>query len=188
MAFGPKRGAFQVAKVGLIIGRFQPVHWGHVRAFEWVRGEGLEVHVGIGSSQFSATRENPFTAAERRRMLEAADRVLGLKVGRVDEVPDIFDDERWVGHVQACCGPFDVVFTNNEWTAELFAKAGLEVRATPMFDRERFVGAKIRESVKERGLAAVEDLVPPPVMALLKEFEAEKRIRASWPKPTPARR
>jgi len=177
-----------VAKTGLIVGRFQPVHWGHVRAIEWVRAEGLEVHLGVGSSQFSHTRENPFTAAERRRMVEAADRVLGLKVGRVDEVPDIFDDERWVGHVQGCCGPFDVVFTNNEWTAGLFAKAGVEVRATPMFDRERFVGAKIREAVKERGLVAVEDLVPPPVMALLKEFEAEKRIRESWPKPTPARR
>ncbi len=177
-----------VGRVGLILGRFQPVHWGHVRAIEWVRMEGLEVHLGIGSSQFSHTRENPFTAAERRAMVGAADQVLGLKVGRVDEVPDIFDDDRWVAHVQGCCGPFDVVFTNNEWTAELFAKAGLEVRATPMFDRERYVGSKIRESVKERGLSAVEDLVPPPVLGLLKAFEAEKRIRESWPRPTPARR
>lgn len=175
-------------RVGLIVGRFQPVHWGHVRVIEWVRQEGLEVHLGVGSSQFSHTKENPFTALERRAMLEAADRVLGLKVGRVDEVQDIFDDDRWVAHVQGCCGPFDVVFTNNEWTAGLFGKAGVEVRSTPMFERERYGGAKIREAVKEKGLASVEDLVPPPVMGLLKTMEAEKRVRASWGTPTPARR
>ena len=174
--------------MGLIIGRFQPVHWGHVRAVEWARAEGLEVHLGIGSSQFSHTRENPFTAAERRALIEAADKALGLKVGRVDEVPDIFDDERWVSHVQSCCGVFDVVFTNNEWTAGLFARAGVEVRGTPMFERERFEGTKIREAVKERGLAGVADLVPPPVMEALKGLDAEKRIRESWGKPTPARR
>jgi nicotinamide-nucleotide adenylyltransferase len=171
-----------------VIGRFQPVHWGHVRVIEWVRGETAEVHVGIGSSQFEGTRENPFSAGERRRMLDAANAQLGLKIARIDEVPDIFDDDKWAAHVEACCGKFDVVFTNNEWTAGLLTKAGYEVRASPMFEREHAQGAKLRESVKTQGLASITDFVPAPVMAVLKELDAEKRIRTAWNTPTPARR
>ena len=175
-------------RVGLIVGRFQPVHWGHVRLIEMVKADGSEVHLGIGSSQFAGTRENPFSAAERRRMLDAANSALGLKVARIDEVPDIFDDDRWVEHVEACCGDFDVIYSNNEWTASLFANAGYEVRPATLFDREHFEGAKLREQVRASGLAAVADLVPAPVMQVLKELDAEKRIRVAWNTPTPARR
>lgn len=174
--------------VALIIGRFQPLHWGHVRLIEWVRGEGDTPHLGIGSSQFSATRENPFDAAERRQMVEAVDRAFGLQVARVDDVPDIFDDTRWVAHVESCCGPFDHIYSHNEWTAGLFAEAGYEVRPAPMFDREMYEGTKIRATIKEQGLAAVQDLIPPPVMELLRAWDAEKRIRTSWGNTTPARR
>ncbi len=175
-------------RVGLIIGRFQPMHWGHVRLIEWIRTDGAAPHIGIGSSQFANTRENPFTAAERRRMIDAANAALGLKVGRVDEVPDIFDDEKWVGHVEACCGKFDIVYSNNEWTAGLFTTAGFEVRPTPMFERERYEGARLREAIRANGLASVADLIPAPVFGTLKEIDAEKRIRGSWNTPTPARR
>jgi nicotinamide-nucleotide adenylyltransferase len=176
------------ARVGLIIGRFQPLHWGHVRLIEWVRADGAVPHLGIGSSQFADTRENPFCAQERRRMIEAADQGLGLKVGRIDEVPDIFDDDRWVAHVKECCGHFDVVYSNNEWTAGLFTKGGYEVRPAPLFERERYEGAKIRAAIKDKGLDAVADLVPAPVMTLLRELGGERRVRAAWDRPTPARR
>jgi nicotinamide-nucleotide adenylyltransferase len=176
------------ARVGLIIGRFQPLHWGHVRLIEWIRGDGALPHIGIGSSQFAHTRENPFTAAERRRMVEAADKALGLHIAAICEVPDIFDDAKWVSHVEACCGKFDMVYSNNEWTSGLFAEAGYEVRPAPLFERERLEGSKIRLLIKERGLDAVREAVPEPVMAILKELDAEKRIRGSWSKETPARR
>jgi len=174
--------------VALIIGRFQPLHWGHVRLVEWVRAEGDQPHLGIGSSQFAHTRENPFTAAERRAMIEAADRTLGLRLGRVDDVPDIFDDGRWVEHVASCCGAFDHIYSHNEWTARLFADAGVEVRPAPMFERGAFEGSRIRLAIKERGLAAVVDTVPPPVLEVLRALDAERRIRASWGTLTPARR
>ncbi len=174
--------------IALLIGRFQPLHWGHVRLIEWVRGEGDEPHLGIGSSQFANTRENPFTAKERRAMIEAANRALGLRVARVCDVPDIFDDVRWVSHVEACCGPFEHIYSHNEWTAGLFAEAGYEVRPAPMFEREHLEGSKIRLAVKERGLEAVVDAVPPPVVAMLRELDAERRIRKAWSAHTPARR
>lgn len=181
MAEGPTR-------VGLIVGRFQPLHWGHVRLIEWIRADGARPLVGLGSSQFSHTRENPFTADERRRMIQAADQALGLKVGAVEEVPDIFDDTRWVQHVEGCVGHFDVVYSNNEWTSGLFTAAGYEVRPAPLFERERLEGAKIRLLIKERGLEAVAELIPEPVMAVLKELEAEKRVRGCWATETPAAR
>jgi nicotinamide-nucleotide adenylyltransferase len=181
MAEGPVR-------IGLIIGRFQPLHWGHVRLIEWVKADGAVPHIGIGSSQFAHTRDNPFTAQERRRMIEAADKALGLKVGPIFEVPDIFDDTRWVEHVEQCVGKFDVVYSNNEWTSGLFTAAGYEVRPAPLFERERLEGAKIRQLIKERGLEAVAELIPEPVMAILRDLDAEKRIRGCWSKETPSAR
>jgi nicotinamide-nucleotide adenylyltransferase len=175
-------------RVGLIVGRFQPVHWGHVRLIEWIRADGAVPLVGLGSSQFSHTRENPFTASERRRMIQAADQALGLKVGSVEEVPDIFDDTRWVQHVEGCVGHFDVVYSNNEWTSGLFTAAGYEVRPAPLFERDRLEGAKIRLLIKDRGLDAVSEAIPEVVMAILRELDAEKRIRGSWSKETPPAR
>jgi nicotinamide-nucleotide adenylyltransferase len=121
-------------------------------------------------------------------MIQAADQALGLKVGSVEEVPDIFDDTRWVQHVEGCVGHFDVVYSNNEWTSGLFTAAGYEVRPAPLFERDRLEGAKIRLLIKDRGLDAVSEAIPEVVMAILRELDAEKRIRGSWSKETPPAR
>jgi hypothetical protein len=57
-----------------------------------------------------------------------------------------------------------------------------------MFDREHYEGAKLRESVRAHGLPSIADFVPEPVMAVLRELDAEKRVRNAWNTPTPARR
>ena len=56
-------------KRGLVLGRFQPFHFGHLELIkEMVRGE-IEPLICIGSAQHSHTDENPFTAEERKEMI-----------------------------------------------------------------------------------------------------------------------
>ena len=51
--------------VGLVIGRFQPLHKGHERMIETALGYCNKVVVVIGSAQASGTKENPLTWADR---------------------------------------------------------------------------------------------------------------------------
>jgi Nicotinamide mononucleotide adenylyltransferase len=45
----------------LLVGRFQPVHWGHVKLVEWLLTHYDEVVVAIGSADKALTFDNPFT-------------------------------------------------------------------------------------------------------------------------------
>ena len=57
---------------GLIIGRFQPFHNGHMEVLRKIFAECDHVIIGIGSAQYSHTDKDPFTAGERYHMIAEA--------------------------------------------------------------------------------------------------------------------
>ena len=57
-------------KKGLILGRFQPFHLGHLNVVQEVMNEGLLPIIGIGSSEEGNTLNNPFTSQERIAMIK----------------------------------------------------------------------------------------------------------------------
>jgi len=54
--------------IALFIGRFQPFHSGHLDAIKQISEE--EIIIGIGSSQYSKTEENPYSFEERKKMIK----------------------------------------------------------------------------------------------------------------------
>ena len=54
---------------GLLIGRFQPFHLGHLDAVLFGLSRTENLFIGIGSSNKSNERRNPFSAEERREMI-----------------------------------------------------------------------------------------------------------------------
>ena len=60
------------SKRGLLIGRMQPVHNGHIDIIKETLKEVDELIIGIGSAQLSHTLKDPFTAGERLLMLTHA--------------------------------------------------------------------------------------------------------------------
>ena len=54
---------------GLLIGRFQPFHLGHLDAVLFGLSRTENLFIGIGSSNKSNERKNPFSAEERREMI-----------------------------------------------------------------------------------------------------------------------
>ena len=58
-------------KRGLILGRFQPLHMGHLSLFENVIEKKEKIIVCIGSSDKKRTKENPYNALERTQMIES---------------------------------------------------------------------------------------------------------------------
>lgn len=61
-----------MSKVGFIVGRFQPVHLGHLDMIRQAKNYCDTLVILIGSSQESRTRKNPFTFEERAGYLRTA--------------------------------------------------------------------------------------------------------------------
>ena len=53
----------------LFIGRFQPFHLGHLLLLQRLSKQYDEFIIGIGSSQYQNTYDNPFSEEERRQMI-----------------------------------------------------------------------------------------------------------------------
>lgn len=128
----------------LLIGRFQPFHRGHAHAVLHALARSDRVFLGIGSSNRSMEAENPFTAAERRRMITGS--LDASLMGRIDiyEIPDLQNHVRWVEMIESMLPPFDAVFTNDGMTARLYAQRGVSVFGIPFLGRDRLSGTEIR--------------------------------------------
>jgi nicotinamide-nucleotide adenylyltransferase len=163
---------------GFYIGRFQPYHDGHHAMVEYIAGEVDELVLGIGSADDSHTRHDPFTAGERMMMVTKAVRELERNEGLVTYVVPLEDLDRhsvWVSHVQSMSPSFDVAYSNNPLVVRLFEEAGIEVRQSRMFDRERLEGSDIRERMIDGD--DWRDSVPAPVVDVIEEVNGIQRIR-----------
>ncbi len=163
---------------GFYIGRFQPYHNGHHTVVETISREVDELVLGIGSAGDSHTAHDPFTAGERIMMITKAVREFERTNGLVTYVVPIEDLDRnavWVSHVRSMCPTFDVAYSNNPLVVRLFEEAGIEVRQSRMFDRERLEGSDIRDSMIEG--ESWEGRVPDPVVDVIRESNGVGRIR-----------
>ena len=162
----------------LVVGRFQPLHKGHVALLTRALEDCQSVVVAIGSSTAKPSLKNPFTAAERRQMLGAC--FPGeVAAGRlfIVEVPDIHNPPKWVAHVLAITGAVDRVFGNDDATLQLFEFAGLPVASPGLVDRERCEANTIRMQLAEDD-PSWRKAVPAPIVPLLEQWAAGKRLRA----------
>jgi nicotinamide-nucleotide adenylyltransferase len=161
---------------GLLVGRFQPFHSGHLALVRLIRAArpADPLLLGIGSAQESYTWKNPFTAGERIEMTVAAldeagvDRVLPVPI------PDIGRHALWVRHVESLLPPFERVYSNNPLTRLLFEAAKYRVEGPALVDRARFEGERVRERLATG--AEWEPLVPPAVARYLASIGAPARL------------
>ena len=163
---------------GLVIGRFQPFHHGHAALIKHALERCGSVVVAIGSATEPASLRNPFTAKERRMMVEAAfPREVATGLVTMVDVPDLHDPPRYARHTLGLTGPVAAVFGNDDDTLELFEREGLRVERPGLLDRAKFEAKAIR------ALLAADDLewrrrVPAPVAMLLMRWDAGKRLRS----------
>ena len=161
----------------LVVGRFQPLHKGHVALITRALEDCQLVVVGIGSASARPSLRNPFTADERRQMLGAC---FPIEVAagrlRIVEIPDINNPPKWVAHVLSITGPVDRVFGNDDDTLSLFELANLAVVRPGLVDREKHEASHIRMLLAEDD-PAWRKLVPAPVVPLLEQWGAGKRLR-----------
>ena len=159
----------------LIIGRFQPFHKGHMEVLRKVFGECDHVTVGIGSAQYSHTRDNPFTAGERYLMIAESLRDEGYDNYYIVPVEDLNRYAVWVSQVVSMCPPFNVVYSNNPYTRRLFLESGYEVRDSPLYNRAGYSGTEIRKRIRDG--KEWKSLVPEGVARVIEAIDGVGRIQ-----------
>jgi nicotinamide-nucleotide adenylyltransferase len=169
----------------LYIGRFQPVHQGHVDVVRTIDGaeDVTGLVIAVGSTQYDHTRKhphapwsmNPFTYAERREMLERALAGVPAKPLSVCGVPDYHDWPRWYRHIAEELPGFGVLYSADARERAFFAAKGKGVRDFPRL--RAYHAGKIREWMAQ-GDPAWREAVPPAAVEVLDRIGAEDRVRA----------
>lgn len=159
----------------LFIGRFQPLHKGHLKIIQNISKEYDEIIIGIGSSQYGHALENPFTVDERKTMITKTLEKNDVKNYRIVLIPDIHNPPKWVDHVISIILDFDIVITNSPLTKRLFSEKGYQVKKTPLYDRNKYSGEKIRKKIINN--EPWEKLVPNQVYKIINDINGEERLR-----------
>lgn len=162
----------------LFIGRFQPIHMGHINAIDWVLKQGNvdRLIVGIGSSNQSFTFKNPFTAGERIDMLTEVLESMGIKYS-ICTIPDTGGlASIWFSYVKNYCPSFDVVYSNDEFTRLALSYWKIPTFNTPLFDKGRLSGTNIR-LMMALGNEEWVNLVPRQVKEFIDRIDGVERVR-----------
>ena len=162
---------------GILIGRMQPVHNGHIQVIESILDEVDEIIIGIGSAQLSHSLKDPFTAGERVVMMNQALADIGVDSSRYYIIPmqDINFNALWVSHVKMLTPPFSVVYSGNPLVKQLFAEEGYEVKQPPLYDRLHLSGTEVRNRIIED--KNWQELVPDATVKLINEINGDKTLK-----------
>ncbi len=162
---------------GLVIGRYQPFHNGHLEVIREIVSDSdcSSLILAIGSAQESHTLLNPFTAGERILMIDAALNEVGIKDYFLIPITDINRYAVWVSHVESLVPPIDIVYTNNSLTERLFKERNYKVKTPKLYDRDKFSGTKIRQMIIHD--ENWEMLVPKSVSQIIKEIDGVNRLK-----------
>ncbi len=162
---------------GILIGRMQPVHNGHMQVINKILQEVDEIIIGIGSAQISHELKDPFTAGERIVMITQALAEAGVDPSRYYIIPmqDINFNAIWVSHVKMLTPPFSIVYSGNSLVKQLFSEEGYEVRQPPLYDRLHLSGTEVRKRILED--SNWHELVPKATADVIEEIKGIERIK-----------
>jgi len=160
---------------GLLIGRFQPFHLGHLDAVLFGLSRAENLFIGIGSSNKSNERKNPFSAEERTKMIISSIESSMIDRLKIFDIPDVDNHEKWTFEIDQIVPKYGIVFTNDEFTKTLFEKRQINVVPVILKDREKFSGTNIRQLIVDD--KNWQDLVPHGTRKVLDKLNAKGRIK-----------
>lgn len=163
--------------VGLLIGRFQPFHLGHLAAIQYALKNVKHLYILVGSSQKSHEFNNPFTAGERILMIRNSliDKRIDAKRYLIIPIPDAIGHAVWTAFIDQVVPEYDVVFSSNRLTIQLFREKGVRVIEPPLFERKAYSATEVR-----RRIIAGENwksLVPPAAAKVIEPIIEKGRFK-----------
>lgn len=164
-------------KHGLLVGRFQPFHNGHLYAVKYALRRVDMLWIVIGSAQKSHEPRNPFTAGERLAMIKAALDANKINPKKWHAVPvnDADIHSLWVSQVDMLVPQYDIVFTNDPLSSMLFKEHGKKVVKIPFLKRGVFEGTEIRRKIASN--ERWKKFMPRQVAEIIEKIDGVNRIK-----------
>tara|TARA_B000000460_G_scaffold215316_1_gene164481 strand:+ start:27 stop:521 length:495 start_codon:yes stop_codon:yes gene_type:complete len=160
---------------GLLIGRFQPFHLGHLDAVLFGLSRVENLFIGVGSSNRSNEKKNPFSAEERKTMIFSSIESSMIDRIKIFDIPDVDDHEKWTFGIDQIVPKYGIVFSNDEFTKTLFEKRQINVIPVVLKDRAKFSGTNIRQLIADD--KNWRDLVPQGTRKVLAKLNAKERLK-----------
>jgi len=163
---------------GLILGRFQPFHLGHLELVKQVLSECDEIIIAITGSQFNYIEKDPFTAGERVEMIHKSLLDAGIKIERCFVVP-IQNQETnslWPAYLKSVLPKFDKIYSGNEYVEMLLADSGYDVIKPKFVNRKNYNATRIRKMIKTND-KRWQKLAPKSVVEIINKIDGVKRLR-----------
>ena len=171
-----------MSRRGMIHGRFQPFHNGHLEYLRGAAERSDEVWIGITNPDPEHIKpeasdplrhlpeSNPFSYAERLLMVKAAAAEVGLEPGAVHVIPfPVNEPELWSAYVPDGVTQYLRLFSAWGGTKlERLREAGYEVVVLDEGAEKGISGADVRAALRDGG--DWESLVPPGVARLVREL------------------
>ena len=160
---------------GLLIGRFQPFHLGHLEALRFALSKVDNLWVGLGSSNVPSEKNNPFSAEQRKEMiLSSIDDSMKKKI-TIYFIPDLDNHIKWIEKIDTIVPKFEIIFSNDELTKHLYSKRSIKVKSIPFLNRDKLSGTKIRELIISD--QKWDDLVPEGTKNFLENTSAKEFLK-----------
>ncbi len=161
---------------GLMMGRFQPFHLGHLDLARQILKECDEVIIAVTSSQFNYLEKDPFTAGERIEMIHNSLKASDLDLTRciVLALENQFNIATWVSYLKSMLPQFDKVYSGNDYVKMLLADYEIEVIKPVFLDREKYNATKIRSMIVSGD--DWEQYVPEGVIDFIKKINGKNRL------------
>ena len=161
---------------GLLIGRFQPFHLGHVAGIKFALTKVDKLWLGIGSSNKSSGKNNPFSADERKEMIESSLVPEIRKKIQIYYIPDLDNHEKWIENLDSIVPKYDLVFSNDEMTQHLYSKRDIQVLPIPFTKRDILSGTNVRSKIISD--QKWEHLVPEGTKNILEKIGAKDYLKS----------
>jgi len=162
---------------GLMMGRFQPFHLGHLALVKQVLKECDEIVIAITGSQFNYIEKDPFTSGERIEMIHDTlkDEKLNLADCIIVAIENQLNNANWLAFLKSSLPKFDKIYSGNDYVSMLLGNSGVEVVVPKFLDRKMYNATKIRAMINQDESWA--QYLPQAVSRIIKKIDGVNRIK-----------
>jgi nicotinamide-nucleotide adenylyltransferase len=161
---------------GLMMGRFQPFHLGHLDLVKQILDQCDEVIIAITSSQFNYLEKDPFTAGERIEMIHDSLKESEINLSRcfIVAIENQFNIATWSSFLKSALPHFDKVYSGNDYVKMLLVDSSIDVITPKFLERSQYNASHIRQMIISDDNWQI--LVPEAVAKFLQKINGKKRL------------